>query len=136
VINKISTISVNFRISPVYSIIFKIKLLQELSTGGKMNDVESAVALYCNGMTEDQKKMFAIKYGEGKKDVLVYYLLWFFLGLIGAHKFYMGKVGLGVAYLFTGGFLAIGWFIDLFAGANEVKKYNEQVAMKVKLILK
>ena len=48
----------------------------------------------------------------------------------------MGKAGLGVAYLFTGGFLAIGWFVDLFAGANEVKKYNEQVAMKVKLILK
>ena len=34
------------------------------------------------GLTEDQKKMFAIKYGEGKKDVLVYYLLLVFFSVL------------------------------------------------------
>lgn len=101
-----------------------------------MTDVENAVALYCNDMTEDQKKLFAIKYGQARKDTVVYYLLWFFLGLLGIHKFYLGKVGLGVAYIFTAGFLGIGLLIDLFNGANEVKKHNEQAAMTIKMMLK
>lgn len=35
-----------------------------------------------------------------------------FLGVFGAHKFYEGKAGLGVLYLFTGGLLGIGAVID------------------------
>lgn len=100
-----------------------------------MSDVDNAVTIYCSGMTDDQKRMFAMKYGESRKDTLVYYLLWFFLGVFGAHKFYMGKAGLGVAYLLTGAFLGIGWLVDLFAGASEVRKYNEQVAIKTKAVL-
>ena len=54
----------------------------------------------------------------------VAYLLWFFLGLIGAHKFYVGKVGMGVVYLFTAGLFGIGWFIDLFTLGNQVDIAN------------
>jgi len=54
----------------------------------------------------------------------VAYLLWFFLGLFGAHKFYVGKVGMGVVYLFTAGLFGIGWFIDLFTLGNQVDIAN------------
>ena len=54
----------------------------------------------------------------------VAYLLWFFFGLIGLHKFYLGKVGMGVIYLFTGGIFGIGWIIDLFTLGNQVDLYN------------
>ncbi len=40
------------------------------------------------------------------------FLLCFFLGGLGVHKFYEGKTGMGILYLFTGGLLGIGWFID------------------------
>ena len=40
------------------------------------------------------------------------FLLCFFLGTFGAHKFYEGKIGLGVLYLFTCGLFGIGWLID------------------------
>lgn len=40
-------------------------------------------------------------------------LLCFFLGFFGAHKFYEGKTGMGILYLFTGGLIGIGWLIDL-----------------------
>ena len=48
------------------------------------------------------------------KNKWVTFLLWFFLGFLGAHKFYEGKIGMGILYLFTGGFFGIGLFIDFF----------------------
>ena len=38
--------------------------------------------------------------------------LCFFLGFFGAHKFYEGKIGLGILYIFTGGLFGIGVIID------------------------
>ena len=35
-----------------------------------------------------------------------------FLGFFGAHKFYEGKAGMGILYLFTGGLFFIGCIID------------------------
>ena len=45
----------------------------------------------------------------------VAFLLCLFLGVIGAHKFYEGKTGMGILYLFTAGLFGIGWFIDFIA---------------------
>jgi len=36
------------------------------------------------------------------------------LGFWGIHRFYVGKVGTGILFLFTFGFLGLGWFIDIF----------------------
>lgn len=41
------------------------------------------------------------------------FFLCLFLGVIGAHKFYEGKILLGVLYIFTGGLLGIGVLYDL-----------------------
>ena len=49
-----------------------------------------------------------------KKDKWIALALCVFLGVIGAHKFYEGKTGLGVLYLFTGGLLGIGVVVDIF----------------------
>ncbi|MHC6202060.1 TM2 domain-containing protein [Breznakiellaceae bacterium SP9] len=60
------------------------------------------------------------------KSKLTAYLLWFFFGLWGAHKFYLGKIGLGIAYIFTGAFLGIGWLVDLFTLGSQVDLVNLQ----------
>ncbi len=50
--------------------------------------------------------------GIRTRNKWVAFLLCVFLGYLGAHKFYEGKAGMGIVYLFTFGLFGIGWFID------------------------
>lgn len=47
-----------------------------------------------------------------QKSRLVAFLLCWFLGYLGIHRFYVGKIGTGVLYIFTGGLFGIGIFVD------------------------
>jgi Predicted membrane protein len=60
-----------------------------------------------------------------QKELWVTYALWFFAGTLGLHKFYLGKVGWGIIYLFTFGLFFIGWFVDLFLIPSQVRRANE-----------
>jgi len=53
-------------------------------------------------MTSDKKKGTAL-------------LLCLFLGWLGAHRFYVGKIGTGLLYALTFGFFFIGIVIDFFS---------------------
>ena len=44
---------------------------------------------------------------------IVTLLLCVFLGGIGGHRFYVGKIGTGILMLLTGGGFGIWWLIDL-----------------------
>ena len=51
--------------------------------------------------------------GNGRaKNKWVAFFLCLFFGYLGAHKFYEGRVGLGLLYLVTLGLFGIGWLID------------------------
>ena len=52
--------------------------------------------------------------GPKPKNKWVAFFLCLFLGCVGAHKFYEGKILLGIVYLLTFGILGIGWVIDIF----------------------
>ena len=54
-----------------------------------------------------------VTYGGVAKSKWTAFFLCLFLGLIGAHKFDEGKIGMGVLYIFTGGLFGIGAFVDL-----------------------
>ncbi len=49
------------------------------------------------------------------KSRVVALVLCAFLGPIGGHRFYLGKAGSGLLYLFTGGLFGIGWVVDLLS---------------------
>jgi TM2 domain-containing membrane protein YozV len=58
------------------------------------------------------------------KGVAYLLLLFGFIGFAGFHRFYMGKIGTGVIWLFTIGLLGIGTIIDLFILGTQVDQYN------------
>ena len=47
------------------------------------------------------------------KNKWISFFLCLFLGVFGAHKFYEGRILLGVVYLFTAGLFGIGILFDL-----------------------
>lgn len=54
-----------------------------------------------------------VVYGGRAKNKWVAFCLCLFLGCFGGHKFYEGKVGMGILYIFTLGLFGIGVLIDL-----------------------
>jgi hypothetical protein len=54
----------------------------------------------------------AIPVNASDKNRLVALLLCFFLGVFGAHRFYAGKIGTGILWLCTLGFLGLGMLYD------------------------
>ena len=98
-----------------------------------------------SGNSSDIGKL--LMYEANKKSTGVAYVLWFFLGLFGAHRFYIGETGTGAAMLIITlcsivlkfvliGFLTIfitiiWWFVDLFLIPSLVSRRNNQLAARL-----
>lgn len=50
---------------------------------------------------------------ESQYNRLAALLLCIFVGVLGVHRFYVGKIGTGLLWLFTGGCFGIGSLVDL-----------------------
>lgn len=59
----------------------------------------------------------ATRYSSTKNKTLAL-MLCIFLGLYGVHRFYVGKIGTGILYLFTAGLFGVGWIMDIVMIAN------------------
>ena len=69
--------------------------------------------------------MTAVNAPTTQKSWLVALLLCLFLGMLGAHRFYTGKIGTGIVQLLTiGGFFGIWVLIDLIMIL--VGKFNDK----------
>jgi len=65
--------------------------------------------------------------GEPKKKSVAYILVFLGLtGICGLQRFYVGKVGSGLLYLLTIGFLGVGQFVDLFLVPEMVDDCNRK----------
>ncbi len=61
------------------------------------------------GIQPQQQVVFSVT----DRRILPAFLLCFFLGYLGVHRFYAGKIGTGIAQLLTFGGFGIWWLIDL-----------------------
>ena len=53
-------------------------------------------------------------FGYIHKSKWTAFFLCLFLGWLGVHRFYVGKIGTGLIWMFTCGFFFFGWVLDLF----------------------
>ena len=49
---------------------------------------------------------------QSERDFTAALLLCFFLGILGVHRFYAGRIGTGFLLLLTGGGFGIWWMVD------------------------
>ena len=64
------------------------------------------------------------RYARGRYDYTIAWILLTFLGALGIHRFYLGKIGTGILWLLTGGLLGIGWLYDLWTLNDQVAELN------------
>lgn len=55
------------------------------------------------------------------------WLLWFFTGGIGGHRYYLGDIGYAIAMTFTLGGLGFWSLIDAFLISGRLRKKNEEI---------
>jgi TM2 domain-containing membrane protein YozV len=60
------------------------------------------------------------------KSLVLAYLFWFFLGVFGAHRFYLGKWFTGFIYAISFGCYGIGWCLDAVLLPFLVKRVNDR----------
>lgn len=66
------------------------------------------------------------RFTVGRYDYSVAWILQTFLGMLGIHRFYMGKVGTGLIWLFTGGLFIFGWLYDFCTLNEQVDELNRR----------
>lgn len=97
------------------------------------------------GLSKDAKAMMAFE--SGKKSSGICYLLWFFLGGFGAHRFYLGPTRSAIAMLVISivswilifvaigalGFIVIGiwWIVDAFLIPGIVRDNNQALQQRI-----
>ena len=64
------------------------------------------------------------RFSPGRYDYSIAFLLHAFLGLFGAHRFYLGKIGTGIIFLLTGGLLGIGYIYDIITLNGQIDELN------------
>ena len=76
-------------------------------------------------------------YDANRKSAVIAYILWFFLGLFGAHNFYLGRKGVGIAQVLltitlVGSVITFFWvLVDAFLIPGWVRRENNLLLMQL-----
>jgi len=67
-----------------------------------------------------------LRFRAGRYDYNLAWVLLTFLGVFGAHRFYMGKWFTGILYLLTGGLFLIGYIYDYWTLNDQLTILNSE----------
>ncbi|MGE5703685.1 MAG: TM2 domain-containing protein [Clostridia bacterium] len=90
-------------------------------------------------LNTDQQLMVNAEFEKKKKSKGIAYLLWFLLGSLGGHRFYVGDIGLAIGLIVV---WIIGWFtlfiptliwllVDVFLLSGRVDKKNDELEASI-----
>lgn len=85
------------------------------------------------GLSTEEKILIEQRITNEGPSVLVAYLLWFFLGIVSAHRFYLGRPGSAVLQILTY-FIIVGFIwllIDAFLIPSMVRAKQEQMRQRM-----
>ena len=82
---------------------------KEVTTAQRTTNISSQNHSYVNHQTVN-----TVMKNKSSKSKMFALLLCVFFGMFGIHRFYVGKIGTGILWLFTGGVVGIGWIVDIF----------------------
>lgn len=82
-------------------------------------------------LTAEQLQMVESELERRKKDKLVMYLLWFFTGGIGGHRYYLGDIGYAIAMTLTFGGLGLWYLIDVFLIGKRLEVKTAQLEREI-----
>lgn len=91
-------------------------------------------------LSAEQLAMVESEVQRRQKSKGIMYALWFFLGGIGGHRYYLGDVGYAIGMTLTLGGLGFWALIDVFLIGNRLEKKTAQleydIIQKVKAVSK
>ena len=89
-------------------------------------------------LNKEERETFEADYKESEKSAGVYFLFCLFLGFVGGHQYYLGRVVPGIIYtLFC--WTTIPFFvsiIQLFFAKKAVADYNDELSEEILLKIK
>jgi len=84
-------------------------------------------------LSTNEQLLIEQRVGNDGKNVVVAYLLWLFLGVFSAHRFYLGRPGTAILQILSY-FIVIGvvwWAVDLFLIPGMVRDKNNQLRVRL-----
>ncbi|MDF2550304.1 MAG: rane protein [Chlamydiales bacterium] len=82
-------------------------------------------------LSPKQLALLNCELAKKKKSRLVMYLIWFFFGAIGGHRFYLGDIRYGICMLLTCGGFGIWALVDLFLIGNRLDQKIEKLEREI-----
>jgi TM2 domain-containing membrane protein YozV len=83
-------------------------------------------------LSQQQLLMVSSEMNNKQKSKGVGYALWFFLGALGAHRFYSGNVGYAICMLLFGWATCFIWnLVDVFFIGKAIEKKNQEMELKI-----
>lgn len=87
-------------------------------------------------MTDQELTLVQSEMAKRHKSNVVAWLLWLFLGTVGAHRYYLGKTKSAIAMTLTLGGVGIWTLIDLFFVSKMIREANEAVESQIIIEIK
>jgi TM2 domain-containing membrane protein YozV len=83
------------------------------------------------GLSEEELDLFKSIYKARRKDPVIFMIM-ILLGLVGVagvHRIFIGQIGIGILYFFTGGLCLIGTIVDLINYKSLSFEYNRTIVI-------